>query len=78
MILDGTGFKKVLPVEKRYFRFQNFVFYCNPLSKTYLKSQNHEFQGHFRFEGGTSGFPKLVFKSKSVFKKSSEAQKVEF
>ena len=57
VILNGTsGFKKVLPVEKGYFRFRNFVVNCNPSSKIYLKAQNREFQGHFRSEGSTSGF----------------------
>ena len=60
VILNGTsGFEKVLQVRKEYFRFenlQNFIFNWIPSSKISLKARNREFQGHFRYERGTSGF----------------------
>ena len=62
MIFNGTsGFKKVLPVRKEDFRFQNFILNCITLSKMYLEARNREFQGHFRFEGGTSKAQKREF-----------------
>ena len=75
VILNGTSaFKKVLPVRKWYFRFQNFVLNCNTFSKMSLNAQNREFQGHCRSEGVTSGF-KILF---SIFKKYSMAREREF
>ena len=73
-------FKKVLTVGKWYFRFQNFVLNFNSFSKMYLNAQNREFQEYFRSEEvlPVSNVSKFCFKSKSVFKKCSKAQKREF
>ena len=73
-------FKTVFTVGKGYFRFQNFVLNFNSFSKMYLNAQNREFQEYFRSEEvlPVSKISNFCFKSKSVFKKCSKAQKREF
>ena len=61
-----SGFSRVLPFDKRYFRFlkfQNMFFITRMFKNTLLSAQNRDFYWSFRFEKNTSGFKyfKIIF-----------------